>query len=355
MIEAWWFRLKHFINNSFFTNKKGRLKRYGIPILFAIIVLLTKSALLIFFSQDFSFHLIFIAVILSAWYGGLGPGLFATIIIGILNDYLFLEPRFRFVYHDIFTIGIFFLEGLLVSIIAEAKRQSDMQKDEFIGFASHELKNPLASIKGFATILQKELTKAKEPQLAYMGAKIDEQADRATMLINELLDITKIDANKLQLNTTKISIYDFVKETINEQQVVTQTHKISLSGKTKQRIYADKYRLKQVLINLLSNAIKYSPKANKIRVNMQDAKNEVIIGVQDFGIGIDRKNIGKVFDRFFRTESVEKRKIEGLGLGLYISSQIIKRHNGRIWVDSEKAEGSTFYIALPTIQGNSKV
>lgn len=347
MIDTWWFRFKTFLNQSFFTNKKGRVKRYGVPILFALLVIVAKSVVTLVSNEDFSFHLVFLAVIFCAWYGGFGPGIFATIIIGVLNDYLFTQPRFQFDYHSLTSISIFFIEGLLVSIIAEAKRQSDLQKDEFIGFASHELKNPLASIKGFALLIQKSLTQTKEKQLSYMATKIEEQADRATMLIDELLDITKIDANKLELSRTTFVVYDFVKDTIKEEQLLSPTHKILLSAKTKKKIYADKYRLKQVLINLLSNAIKYSPKANKIKVTIEGAKKEIIIAVQDFGIGIENHQIEKVFDRFYRTDTAQKKNIQGLGLGLYITSQIIKRHDGRIWVDSKKGKGSTFCIALP--------
>lgn len=287
-------------------------------------------------------------IILSAWYGGIGPGIFATIIAGILVNLLLLEPKFIINEESILTTFIFFIQGILISMISEAKRHADLQKDEFISFASHELKNPLSVIKGYLSLIQTGIAdkKIKKRKIARYTETADAYVDKTTNLINELLDVTKIESSKLTLRKEKFPIHDLVKSIITDQRMLTDTHKIQFISKTTKKVYADKTRLNQVITNMVTNAIKYSAGKKKIIVTVSSAKNVVKISVQDFGIGLSDDAQKKVFERFYRAPDSQT---EGLGLGLFIAQQIAVLHKGRIYLQSELGKGTTFYLELPAV------
>lgn len=219
-------------------------------------------------------------------------------------------------------------------------------KDDFIAMASHELKTPITSVSIYAHVLQNKFF--QKDKATYMQiTKMNGQLQQVTNLINELLELSRMQHKRLTYHKTAFAIYPFVKEIISTMQQTTSAHAIVLNGTTKKKIYGDKDRIGQVLINLLSNAIKYSKHAKKIVVTMQTTKNTIIIGIQDFGIGIAKEHQTKIFERFYQvTESVEKT-FPGLGIGLYLCAEIIKEHGGKIWVESKKGKGSTFYFTLP--------
>lgn len=328
-------------------HKRSRIIRYLFP--FSLIILLVVlDTLFGELRQQTPLLLLTFIIILSAWFGGFGPGMLATILTGVVSNYLFIEPRFSFTGIDgsIATI-IFILQGITISLISEAKRQTDKQKDDFIGFASHELKNPLAAIQGNAQILQRTINNLKKKQVMDIANSINDQAKRATYLINELLDITKIESGKLTFHKEKFYLFDLLDSIVKEQKLIYITHKIILKGKTRKKVFCDKYRISQVIVNLITNAIKYSPNANKIVVSIKNNRREVVVSVQDFGKGITKDNVKKVFEAYFREGAVSHGTIQGLGLGLYISQEIAKKHNGRLWVESTEGKGSTFYLSLP--------
>jgi PAS domain S-box-containing protein len=227
------------------------------------------------------------------------------------------------------------------------KKKLEMQKDEFLSIASHELKTPTTSIKAFAQVLQKRFEKKQDFESALLLQKMNNQLNRLTNLISDLLDITKIESGKMKFNFTKLSIKDLVKETIHDMQFTADHHKIILKDVSDVTVYADRERVGQVLINLLSNAIKYSPDAKKIEVQMKKEQSLIVISIHDYGIGIPTNKQKHLFERFYRVNDFTKQKFPGLGLGLYISAEIIKRHNGKIEVQSEKGRGTTFSIILP--------
>lgn len=221
------------------------------------------------------------------------------------------------------------------------------QKDEFIGIASHELKTPVTSIKSYAQVLRLRFIKEGNQQAAELLGKLDAQVDKLTNLIGDLLDITKIEAGKMQFNNEYFPFDELVDEITEEMQHTTDNHQLIKQGKTSKVIYSDHDRIGQVLVNLISNAIKYSPYADKIIISSSVEGENVKLCVQDFGVGIPRNKQDKVFERFFRASGPGKETYPGLGLGLYISSEIIKRSGGRIWVESTEGKGSTFCILLP--------
>jgi PAS domain S-box-containing protein len=225
----------------------------------------------------------------------------------------------------------------------EAKVLND-KKDEFIGLASHELKTPLTSVSAYLQILHRIET--NETSKKFVN-KTMHQVKKLISLVNDLLDVSKIEAGKMQLATEEFEIKAIVEDAIELIQQSNIDYQIILESKVHDlKINGDPHRIEQVLINLLTNAIKYSPKANKVEVFLSNTKEEVTIGVKDYGLGIAADKLSQIFSRFFRIEGNDPG-ISGLGIGLYLTRQIIDRHNGKIWVESEPGKGSTFWVTLP--------
>lgn len=235
------------------------------------------------------------------------------------------------------------------NIIAENQRLQNVskQKDDFISMASHELKTPVTSIKAFAQLLEHDFAKQQNAQGAKMLARMNTQIIKLTSLIEDLLDVTKIEGGKLQYHLADFDLNEMIHDCVREMQLTTKTHKIKVDVHGVEIIYGDRDRIGQVLTNLLSNAIKYSPEANDILVFTSRAKKFISVHVRDFGIGITKQKQSKVFERFFRVTGVKEDTYPGLGLGLYISSEIIKRHGGTVSVKSIIGKGSTFSFKLP--------
>jgi PAS domain S-box-containing protein len=224
----------------------------------------------------------------------------------------------------------------------------EFEKDNFFGIASHELKTPVTSIKAYTQVLENMLLHKGFNKEAGMVSKMDAQINRLTNLIRDLLDVTRINAGKMEFNYSYFNLNQLIGEIIEEIQRTTNKHHIILNLSALPEIYSDRDRIGQVVTNLLTNAIKYSPNADEVIVNTQLKNNEVFLCVEDFGVGISSENQEKVFDRFFRVKNGKKHTFPGLGLGLYISAEIIKREGGRIWIEkSAEDEGSTFCVSLP--------
>lgn len=220
------------------------------------------------------------------------------------------------------------------------------QKDTFLGIASHELKTPLTSIKIYAQVLERALKKAGDPKSATYAKKMDEQVNKLNSLIGDLLDVTKISAGKMQINEDMFDFKQLVDEVIEEQQL-SCTHTIINNSEPVGMVFADRNRIAQVVTNLLSNAIKYSPGAEKVLVYTTVSSQGIQFCVQDFGIGMPEDKQHKVFDQYYRVSGDEQHTFPGLGLGLFIASQIIQRSGGKIWVRSVLGKGSTFCFSLP--------
>ena len=239
-------------------------------------------------------------------------------------------------------------EETIAFVLDNAERKKlERRKDEFIGTASHELKTPLTVIKAFSQILQRRFEKSNDKQNEYFARNIDDQVSRLTNLVNDLLDVSKIQAGKLKYNYGFFDIDALVRKTIVDFQYVTRTHQIERDGEAGIKLYGDEERIHQVLVNLISNAIKYSPNANNVIVRTENKNNRIMVSVQDFGLGVSEPNKEKIFERFYTGREKEKRNIPGFGMGLYICKEIIKDHHGKLWVESRRGEGSTFYFTLP--------
>lgn len=227
------------------------------------------------------------------------------------------------------------------------KRNFEKQKDEFALIIMHELKNPVSTISVSQQLLQSYISKHKYPELLKYNTTIGEQVIRLNGLINGLLNSSKIRAVGFDFNKEIFDIQELIDETIKNIELGTKNHRILKEGVHAKYVNGDKDRIAQVLINLLINAIRYSPNASKIIVRTNVEKGKIIISVQDFGIGISLQNQKKVFGRFFRLKDTSKKTFYGIGLGLDISSQIVRYHKGKMWLESKEGNGSTFFFSLP--------
>lgn len=230
----------------------------------------------------------------------------------------------------------------------EERIEIDKKKDEFISIASHELKTPVTSLKAYTQILQANFDEDKNEKGSVMLAKMDKQIDKLTELIVDLLDVTKIDKGEMVFDIEKFDINELIKEIAEEMQRTTQKHRIELELNDCEKIEGDRNRIGQVIVNFISNAIKYSPRKDKIIVSSKCDDGNVIIAVKDFGIGIPKADQANIFKRFYRVSGKTNYTFPGLGLGLYISSEIIKRHQGEISFQSVDGKGSTFYFQIPS-------
>ncbi len=227
------------------------------------------------------------------------------------------------------------------------QRNYEKQKDEFASIIMHELKTPVSTISGYLQLLQAHLTKRNDKKLLNYASHMTSQVTRLTSLVNGLLNSSKIRAVGFEYHQEIFDINELITQTIKDVQKTSETHKISLEGKVEGYVRGDKDRIAQVLINLLINAIRYSPNANRVKVKLSVKDNRVIISVEDFGIGISKINQKRVFERFFRLNDPTKETFYGMGLGLDISSQIVRHHKGKIWVESKEGQGSAFNFTLP--------
>jgi len=233
----------------------------------------------------------------------------------------------------------------------EFRRQAERKKDEFISIASHELKTPLTSVKGYMQLLERSIDKGDNVTVKKHLGKAQVQLEKLNDLIADLLDISKIESGKLKFNKRYFSIDSLLDNVIDIIHQSSPEFKIIKNGTVLREVYADEMRIEQVIINFLTNAIKYSPGTDEIHINLSNKGDKVYLGVKDFGIGIAPEQQNCVFDKFYRVEETAIH-FQGLGIGLYISAEIIKRHGGEVGVKSKLNEGSEFYFILPADSGS---
>jgi two-component system phosphate regulon sensor histidine kinase PhoR len=230
-------------------------------------------------------------------------------------------------------------------------KKSEEYKNQFISITAHELKTPLASIHGFAGLLQNKKILANPKQRNYYLGIIQEDSERLKKLIDDILDLSRLDLGTMKFYFEKVDIKEISKELVKEMYVLAAKNKLALNASVAANvpeIISDKSRLIQVLVNLVSNAIKYTPKrGGKIHVYVVKKGNMVQFSVKDTGIGIPRSAYHKLFQRFFQVDSWLTRKVGGSGLGLSISRGIVEALGGKIWFESKINKGTTFFFTLP--------
>src|SRR6266851_2560374 len=228
-----------------------------------------------------------------------------------------------------------------------ARKELEQRKDDFINMASHELRNPLTILKLQTTLLRRQLAKQGLQDFAPALSNMEVQINAITRLVEELLDVSKIQAGRLEYLQEMVDLDALLRETADTMQQTHPSHSILVHGAVQASLLGDRDRLGQVFTNLLSNAIKYSPDAQTVEMDLSASPETATVRVRDHGLGIPREQREKIFERFYRAAGPQQRAIPGLGMGLYIVAEIIERHGGTIVVDSEVGKGSTFTVTLP--------
>ena len=211
--------------------------------------------------------------------------------------------------------------------------------------ASHELKTPLTALRASIQLLNSVKEEASSPLVSRLITQADTSVQRLNLLINDLLDVNRISRGQLLLRKTEFSMADLVTDCC-QHLLTAGTHEIVLQGKVNKAIIADEQRIRQVMINLVNNAVRHAPDSKHIVIDIEEGEATIKVSVTDFGAGISEARIPNLFDRYYRA-NYSVGQGGGLGLGLYISSEIIKNHNGEIGANSEEDKGSTFWFTLP--------
>ena len=227
------------------------------------------------------------------------------------------------------------------------KMEFEKRKDSFISTATHELKTPITSMKLYAQIVEQELKRSGNKPSLKSVIELNKQLDKVMALMDYLLDVAKIQKGTLELEKKPFDMNILIEEIIATIQIISKKHMIVQEGKIKGKVCGDRDRIGQVLGNLITNAIKYSPGANKAIIIGSDDENNITISVKDFGFGISQSEQSEIFGRFYRASAAIDNKIDGIGLGLYVAQQIVIAHKGKMWLESVKNKGSSFYFSIP--------
>ena len=319
---------------------------------------------------------LFLAIVLVALMWGTGPALFSVLLSTLALEYFYLPPLVQFNLSNwpgVLQILPFFLAGIVIAIIsgqrevarrralfaeqglqehANELEQANQLKDQFLSMASHELKTPITTIRGQAQIMLRRLSKQKELPGEFSDVrtaleKIDEQTYRLTALVDDLLDLSSIRSGKIELRFSRCDVRDICSSVVEDQRLLSG-RSIELEGPaTPVMLKADSERLSQVVTNLVSNAIKYSPDESPVQVSVRQREKAVLIEVHDRGQGIPKDQHKRIFETFYRSPDAETARKSGWGLGLAICKDLVERHGGYLWCESQVGEGSTFFVELP--------
>jgi PAS domain S-box-containing protein len=238
-----------------------------------------------------------------------------------------------------------YFSGIVMDITEQ--KQNDLRRSKFIGMVSHELKTPLTALKAYVQLLNSWANKQKDSFTIGALSKVEKQVKKMLNMINSLLNLSGAEAGKIHLVKQEIVLNELIKEVIEETLFITSSHNIVMAPCEDIRVNADREKIEQVLVNLLSNAAKYSSQDAPIEIECLKKGSIVEVSIKDEGLGIAPADIDKLFLPHYRVESKETEKITGFGIGLYLCSEIIQRHKGKIWAESELGKGSTFKFTLP--------
>lgn len=268
----------------------------------------------------------------------------------------------------------------VVAVINDVTSQKQVErlKDEFVSVVSHELRTPLTAIKGYTQHLVRRLERrlrairqsqaqtqtTQKPQEQSAPAPeppeppetydlrslyiVQSQAEHLERLVNDLLDLSRVQWGHLELHPDTFFLADLLAESVHAAQVSAEQHNISLEiNVSDSKVVADRQRIGQVVGNILDNAVKYSPHGGQIMVRLQEQDGDFLVSISDQGIGISPEYLDHIFERFYRVRNTASHQYSGIGLGLYVARAIVERHGGRIWFSNNPGTGSTFYFTLP--------
>jgi signal transduction histidine kinase len=334
---------------------------------------------------DFHFHsaLLILAVLIVATVWGVGPSLFTLLLSAVLLEYNFALPPNQFLirsWMDGLQLLPFLVSGMIVAIITAQRERARLKtlmaeqelqeyaqeleeinrkledasqmKDRFLSIASHELKTPITTIRGQAQLALRRLSKQRSLPDELEGVenaleRINDQTSRLTSLIDELLDVSSIRNGKVELRKRRTDLRDICREAVEDQRLLSGRSILLDMPAAPVKLSIDGDRIAQVIVNLVSNAVKYSPEESAVEVCVQQEQDGVLVQVRDHGKGIPEDQQAQIFETFYRTPDAEASTKQGLGLGLAISREIVERHEGKIWCESQPGKGSSFFVKLP--------
>ncbi len=227
------------------------------------------------------------------------------------------------------------------------QKMDEIRKNDFIGMVSHELKTPLTSLKGYVQLLGQLARKKQDETTLNLASRAESQITKMSTLISGFLDVSRLEAGKINLECRTTDLLSLVQQVIEETEVVTNTKRIHLIPSDPMQVSVDADKIGSVVSNLLSNALKYSAPETTIEISCEKEGAFAKISIKDEGPGIKLADQERLFERFYRVETTDTRAISGFGIGLYLCAEIIQRHGGKIGVKSEIDQGSTFYFLLP--------
>lgn len=347
MIRSFWDWLEIFLRRLILYRRGNRLQRYGLPVVLTGVVLV-----LTFFWPGLVGHMVLpllfmVVIVLCAWFGGFGPGIWATVFTGTMILLTTYTSGQTLDGEGFFGGVLYLVLGFSISVISESLKLAQQQREDFISLVSHEIKNPLTVIKAYASFVRQKAQFKRDPELNSYAVKIDTQVSLVVNLVDELLSVGRLGSGQLTFHDEPFCLFELVREVVTEQNDLLRSGRVRLSGQSKRIVVADRHRVGQVLMNLINNAIKYSPQDSAIGVKVADIRGGIMVTVRDNGLGIERKDQEKIFRRFFRSEQAARSSVPGLGVGLYISQQIVKKYHGDIQVKSALGKGSVFSVVLP--------
>ncbi|HVS79731.1 MAG TPA: HAMP domain-containing sensor histidine kinase [Candidatus Paceibacterota bacterium] len=276
-------------------------------------------------------------------YGGIVPR--QTLITLFLIAAVLVALIVYYTFQNVQSIRIRQKQERLAVTAYKTLRVELQKKDDFISIASHELKTPLTTLKIYIQALQNFAAERGDSDYAPFLEKVDQQASKLNDLVENLLDIARIEGAKMRYVMRPFDLDALMRACAEDSRIASEQHEIRISGQVGIPVYGDRDRIAQVITNLLTNAVKYSPDMNVIDVSLALAGARARVDIRDYGIGIPRDKQAKIFEKFYRvTEGVS---FPGMGVGLYISAQIVAQHGGRLEVKSEPGNGSTFSFTLP--------
>lgn len=241
----------------------------------------------------------------------------------------------------------------IIAIIRDVTtlRELEQAKNDFVSTVSHELRTPLTSIKAYTATLRRQDVSFDEETRQQFLKVIEEETDRLTRLISDLLDMSRIESGRLELKKREFDMVKLAEIVVEKLRSQSARHTLVLSTQCDSaKVHADPDKIEQVLVNLLDNAIKYSPQGGEVRLEIGTHRHLVRCSVTDFGVGIPPEHLPHIFEKFHRVDNRSTREVYGTGLGLYVSKNIVEAHGGNIWVQSEPGKGSTFYFTLPLLE-----
>ena len=237
------------------------------------------------------------------------------------------------------------LFGLVMDITEE--KNDEERKNDFIAMVSHELKTPLTAIQGYIQLIQRKIDNRSDILVSNLIEKTITQMSRMSKLINGFLNVARLESGNIDIQPSEFDFGTLLEELREEARATISSHKVSIKVVSQILIHADRDKIQQVLNNLLSNAVKYSPTGTEISVDCELTKKLLTVRVKDNGIGLNLDDRIRVFERFYRVESKITENVSGFGIGLYICKEIINRHKGEIWAESNRVKGTTFSFTLP--------